>query len=128
METDNTLTDEEKAQLGAFLLEAKEGEFAQVHDLLMNCNSRFQFASTHSKYVKDWETTKRRMEENLNKGALPPGISANFQRALIDGLDVLMEMKLEQTRTAFEMKFNESIYNYLGKDGKKKGFLSSIFG
>jgi hypothetical protein len=121
--SETQFTPEEKGQLDSFLAQAKEGEFAQINDLFINCSSPYQFAKTHSVYVKDWEVTKARLEDGLKTGKLPPGISANFQRALIDSMDDLIERKLMQMRSAFETKFGESIYNYLGKDGKTKGFF-----
>ena len=100
---------------------------AQAHDLIKNCNVTYQFAKTHSTYVKDWEKTKNRMENNLRNGILPPGVSANLHRAIIDATDEIMQKKLGMVQTAFQMKFGESIYNYLGKDGKTKSFFG-LFG
>ena len=68
------------------------------------------------------------MENNLRRGVLPPGVSANLNRAIIDATDKIMQKKLANVRTAFQMKFGESIYNYLGKDGKTKGLFSGLFG
>jgi hypothetical protein len=118
-----TLTAEEKGQLDVFVSAAKEAEFAQVNDLLMNCHNKYQFAKTHSVYAKDWEQTKVRLENAIRTGNLPPGISANFQRALIDSMEEVMQAKLGQVQSAFSMKFNESIFNYLSKDGKARGLL-----
>ena len=100
---------------------------AQVIDLIKNCNVTFEFAKTHSVYVKDWEQNKARMESNLKNGILPPGVSANLHRAIIDGSDRVMQMKLESVRDAFQIKFGESIYNYLGPDGKTQK-LFGMFG
>ena len=86
----------------------------------MSCNSPYQFARTHSAYVKDWEKTKNRMENNLRNGVLPPATSANLFKEMIRVSDEIMLRKLELVRMLFENKFNESIYNYLGSDGKTK--------
>ena len=125
MNTD--LTPEEQEQSKNWIAQIEEGEMAQVRDLIQNCNVTFQFAKTHSTYVKDWEKVKARMEANLGNGILPPGISANLHRAIIDGSDRVIQMKLESVREAFQIKFGESIYNYLGPDGKTKK-LFGIFG
>ncbi|HEY4498485.1 MAG TPA: hypothetical protein VJH94_00295 [Candidatus Paceibacterota bacterium] len=125
---DKALTKEEQRQLENWTLQTEAGEMAQVHDLVENCNISFQFAKTHSVYLKDWEKTKERMENNLRRGVLPPGVSANLNRAIIDATDKIMQKKLANVRTAFQMKFGESIYNYLGKDGKTKGLFSGLFG
>lgn len=124
---DKTLTKEEKQHLSNFILQIEEGEMAQAHDLIMNCNITYQFAKTHSNYIKDWEKTKEHMENNLRNGILPPGTSANLSHAIIDATDEIMQKKLEMVRTAFQMKFGEPIYNYLGKDGKTKSFFG-LFG
>lgn len=124
---DTNLTTEEQGQLKNWITRIEEGEMTQVIDLIKNCNVTFQFAKTHSNYVEDWENAKARMETNLQKGILPPGVSANLHRAIIDGSDRVMQMKLESVREAFQIKFGESIYNYLGADGKTKK-LFGIFG
>jgi hypothetical protein len=121
------LTSEEKDNLVNWVSAMETGEMAQVHDLVENCKSKFQFAKTHSTYLKDWEKTKSRMATNLHKGKFPPGASKNLFGAVIQASDEIMHQKLELVRTMFESKFGESIYNYLGKDGKTKKFLG-IFG
>ncbi len=40
--------------------------------------------------------------------------------------DKIIEKKLEKVRRNFENKFGESIFNYLGKDGKTKGCLGMV--
>ena len=124
---DNKLTSEEREQLKNWIARIEAGEMAQVQDLIDNCNISFQFAKTHSAYVKDWEKTKQQSEEKLKNGVLPPGSSANLYRAIIDATDKVMQQKLVMTRDAFQNKFGESIYNYLGPDGKTKK-LFGIFG
>jgi len=124
---DTNLTSEEQGQLKNWVAQMEAGEMAQVQDLIQNCNVTFQFAKTHSVYIKDWEKMKGQMEGNLENGVLPPGVSANLFRAIIDGSDGVMQRKLQKVRDAFELKFGESIYNYLGADGKTKK-LFGIFG
>lgn len=123
----NNLSSEEKEQLKNWVAQMEAGEMAQVNDLIHNCNITFQFAKTHSVYVKDWEKMKNQMLNNLSNGVLPPGVSANLFRAIIDGSDEVMQKKLKMVQDAFQMKFGESIFNYLGKDGKTKK-LFGIFG
>ena len=126
MDTKN-LTSEEEQFLKNWIVQMEAGEMAQVQDLIDNCNITFQFAKTHSVYVKDWEKTKNRMEDNLNRGVLPPGVSANLHRAIIDASDEVMQKKMKKVQDAFQRKFGESIFNYLGSDGKTKK-LFGIFG
>ena len=126
MDTKN-LTSEEEQFLKNWIVQMEAGEMAQVQDLIDNCNITFQFAKTHSVYVKDWEKTKNRMEDNLGRGVLPPGVSANLHRAIIDASDEVMQKKLKKVQDAFQRKFGESIFNYLGSDGKTKK-LFGIFG
>ena len=70
---------------------------------------------------------KEQMEDNLRNGVLPPEISANLFRALIDASEEVIQRKLEKVRDAFQKKFGESIYNYLGDDGKTRKVFG-IFG
>lgn len=99
---------------------AKDGEDLQILDLDQNCNISFQYAKTYSNYVQDWERTKSRMLEQLNTGNLPPDTSPELHEAMIEALDRVMEYKLEKVRNNFQNKFGESIFNYLGQDGKTK--------
>jgi len=124
---ENKLTREEQEQLKNWIVQMEVGEMAQAQDLIDNCNITFQFAKTHSVYVKDWEKTKEQMENNLKNGVLPPGVSANLFRAIIDGSEEVMQKKLKKVQNAFQRKFGESIFNYLGPDGKTKK-LFGIFG
>lgn len=123
----NNLTAEEKRQLVNWIALIESGEMAQAKDLIDNCNITFQFAKTHSNFVKDWEATKSKMEENLKNDTLPPEVSANLFRAMIDATEEVMQKKLKKVQSAFQEKFGESIFNYLGKDGKTKS-LFGIFG
>lgn len=127
IETVGKLTKEEQEYLVNWISQIEDGEKAQVKDLIENCNNAFQFAKTHSVYLKDWEKTKQRMEENLKNGVLPPGVSSNLHREIIDATEKIMQKKFEVVRNAFQEKFGESIYNYLGPDGKTKK-LFGIFG
>ena len=117
---ENKLTIEEENQLKNWIAQMEAGEMAQVRDLINNCNITFQFAKTHSIYIKDWEKTKQQMENNLNSGILPPNVSANLFRTIIDASEEVMQRKFKKVRKAFSKKFGESIYNYLGPDGKTK--------
>ncbi|MEK7136441.1 MAG: hypothetical protein AAB821_02520 [Patescibacteria group bacterium] len=123
----NSLTSEEREQLKDYVNRVQTGEMAQIKDLMENCNSAYQFAKTHSVYVKDWEKTKQQSETKIKNGVLPPGTSANLYRAIIDTTDEIIQQKLVMVRDAFQTKFGESIYNYLGLDGKTKK-LFGIFG
>jgi len=124
---DNKLTSEEREQLKNWIAQMEAGEMAQVQDLIDNCNITYQFAKTHSVYIKDWEKTKQQMENNLNNNVFPPGVSANLFRAIINASDEVMQKKLKKVQNAFQQKFGESIFNYLGPDGKTKK-LFGIFG
>ena len=123
----NNLTTEEQEQLKNWVTQMETGEMSQAQDLIDNCNITYQFAKTHSIYIKDWEKTKQRMENNFKNGVLPPGVSANLFRSIIDASEEVMHRKLGKVRGAFQKKFGESIYNYLGPDGKTKK-LFGIFG
>src|SRR3989344_2280961 len=94
----NNLTKEEQENLKNWISQMETGEMSQVQDLINNCNISFQFAKTHSIYLKDWEKTKERMENNLKSGILPPGVSANLHRAIIDATDEIIQRKLEIVR------------------------------
>lgn len=121
-----TLTKEEQLALENWKAQVGAGEIAQVQDLIANCNVSFQFAKTYSVYVKDWEKTKVQMESKLKSGALPPGVSANLHRAIIDASEEIMQRKFTLVREAFQQKFGESIDNYTSTN-KKRGFLG-LFG
>lgn len=123
----DNLTEEEQENLRNWIFQIEAGEMAQAQDLIDNCNISFQFAKTHSVYVKDWEKTKQKMEEDLKKGILPPGVSENLAKAMINASEEVIQKKLEKVQNAFQLKFGESIYNYLGPDGKTKK-LFGIFG
>lgn len=123
----NNLTVEEQEYLRNYIAQVEAGEMAQVQDLTDNCNITYQFAKTHSVYIKDWEKTKQQSEEKLKNGVLPPGASADLYRVIIDATDEIIQRKLVMVRDAFQKKFGESIYNYLGPDGKTKK-LFGIFG
>ena len=124
---DDKLTKEEQEQLKNWIAQMEAGEMAQAQDLIDNCNITYQFAKTYSVYVKDWEKTKEQMENNLRNGVLPPGVSENLFRAIIDASEEVMQKKLKKVQRAFQRKFGESIFNYLGPDGKTKK-LFGIFG
>jgi hypothetical protein len=123
----NSLTKEEKKHLQNWIDLAEAAEMAQAQELITICNNKYQFAKTHSVYVKDWEQTKTQMVEKLESGKLPPETSAALFTAMIEATDNIMEHKFKTVRQAFQMKFGESIYNFLGLDGKTKK-LFGIFG
>jgi len=123
---ENNLSVEEKKYLENFILQIESHETAQAQDLIKNCNNPYQFARTHSAYIEDWEKTRRKMETDLSNGTLPPGATVNLTRAIIDASDKVIQKKLEMARYAFQVKFGESIYNYLGKDGKTKGCFGTV--
>ncbi len=116
----SNLTKEEEQFLKNWEREMRKGEKNQVVELFMHCNSPFQFARTHSTYVKDWERTKKQMEINLQNKKFPPNVSENVYKAIIEISNSVIQDKLQMVRTTFESKFGESIYNYLGPDGKTK--------
>lgn len=120
----STLTQDEQKHLRLFKVQTEKGERGQVEELFMRCNSPFQFAKTHSEYIKDWEKTKKHMENNLQNKTFPPGVSEYLYTEIIRISDEIIQRKLELVRMLFENKFKESIYNYLGPDGKTK----KIFG
>lgn len=121
------LTDEEKVTLLIWREQLATGEANQVHELVAYCNNKYQFAKTHSAYVKDWEKTKEKMQYNLKHNIMPPNTSPALYKLMITQADGIMEEKLKMVRDKFAEKFGESIYNYLGKDGKTAGFWG-LFG
>ncbi|MFA7170860.1 MAG: hypothetical protein WC180_02615 [Candidatus Paceibacterota bacterium] len=116
-----TLSDAELECLKNYERQAREMEDLQIIDLDRNCNVSFQYAKTYSVYVRDWEKTKDRMVEQLETGALPPDTGAEFYKKMIEIGDKIIEDKLKKVQVNFENKFGESIFNYLGEDGKAKG-------
>lgn len=112
------LTKEEEVSLKNWIAHVATAEMAQVQDLMANCNNAFQFAKTYKVYKKDWENTKRQMEEKAKSGVLPPGVSANLNQATLDASDEIMQRKFNLVSEGFQMKFNEPIDNYLGSQGK----------
>jgi len=117
------LTPEEEQFLRHFASQTEQGEKQQVEELFRSCSSPYQFAKTHSNYVKDWEKTKNQLENNMKRGILPPGASENLSREIIRVTDEIIQRKLALVKMLFESKFNETIFNYLGPDGKTKKFL-----
>jgi len=97
----NNLTSEEQKQLNNYTKTIEKGEMDQAKDLFLNCNNKFQFAKTHSVYVKDWEKTKERMENNLRNGILPPGVSADLHREIINATDKIIQKKIRDGQNAF---------------------------
>lgn len=122
------LTEQEKVELDRLKVSMTLAEVSQVEELIANCNNKYQFAKTHSTYVKDWERTKAIMVSRLNSGSFPSNTSRNFYSATIQTGEEIIKNKLETVRNSFETKFRESIYNYLGADGKIKTLFGTLFG
>ena len=120
------LSPEEQKRLDASMVQIEAGEMAQVQDMIENCNITFSFAKTHSAFVKDWEKSKQKLENDLKNGNIPSYMNTNFFRASIDATDEIMQRKQKKVRDAFQDKFGESIYNYLGADGKTESIASAI--
>jgi hypothetical protein len=122
MEPQN-LSNEEQQYLKQFILTAEEGEKSQIIPLFASNLSRYKIAATHSEFVKDWERTKMRMEKNLESDTLPPNTSKLLYSLILKETEIIINHKLETIQLMFETQFGESIFNYLGKDGKKKSFF-----
>jgi hypothetical protein len=86
MDTKN-LTSKEQRYLKNWVVQMEAGEIAQAQDLIDNCNITFQFAKTHSVYIKDRGKTKQQMEDNLSRSIFPHGVSADLFRTIIDASD-----------------------------------------
>ena len=114
------LSEKEKLLLQQFIKTTTDAENQQLNDLIQNCNISYQFAKTHSAYVKDWEKTKHSMEQMIENNRLPEGVSVKLMIEMAKEGEKIIQAKLEKVRNAFQIKFNESIYNYIGKDGKTK--------
>ena len=99
-----TLTEQEKIALEGICKQMMDGELAQTKDLIQNCNNKYQFAKTHSIYLKDWEKMRAQMESNLATGKLPPNVSENLHKAVIAEAAKIIEAKLER----FGRLFNRS--------------------
>ncbi len=128
MSKSHNISPEENEVLRAFIAQTYSAEMAQAEDLISNCNNPYQFAKTHSTYVKDWEKTKSNMENGLKpEVVLPPHMTKNLLEAMILESENIIQMKLTNIRNAFQIKFRESIYKYIGPDGKTKK-LFGIFG
>ena len=121
-----SLTKEEQKLLKNFKEQTEEMEMTQVKDLNINCNSPYQFAKTHSVYVKDWKKTKQQMLDKLDSGNLPENTRPQVMQEMIKIGDEIIEKKLEYVRKGFMLKFGKSIYDYIGYDGKTKGCLGAV--
>jgi hypothetical protein len=122
----SSLTKKEKETLEQFRKQTEEMEMAQVMDLNINCNNPYQFAKTHSVYVKDWEKTKQQMIDKLESGDLPNDTRPEVLREMIKIGDEIIEEKLKHVREGFTLKFGKSIFDYIGNDGKTKGCLGVV--
>lgn len=119
---DYILTEEEKEKLIKIIAEVEAREINQADELIKECNDRMAFAKAHSDFVKDWEKKKKEMEDDLKNRILPPNTSFQYNRALVDEIDEVIKRKLIRVQKGFFIKFNESIFKYLGKDGKARIF------
>jgi hypothetical protein len=119
------LTDEENENLQKFIAIAEQKEMAEVNELISTCNDPEKYAKAHSNFVVNWEKRKQEMEDDLKNRILPPNTSFRYNRAVVDELDLLIKKKLKTAQKSFYIKFGESIFNYLGKNGKINPF--SIF-
>ena len=122
----NNFTEDESNFLKDFTDQTLIGELAQAEDLKQNCNSAFQYAQTHSAYIKDWENTKAKMQENLRTNNFHSDFSPTVYQEMINISNQIVEKKLEKVRSDFHEKFGETIYNYLGTDGKAKGCFGAV--
>jgi len=121
------LIKQEQDFLDNFKTQMEIAEFKQVQELGQYCDNRYQFAKTHSVYVKDWEKTKTNMIKKMEQNQFSSTLSRVVVEEMIKISDSVMQEKLAMVRLIFEKKFGESIYNFLGKDGKTKK-LFGIFG
>jgi len=122
----NNLTKGEQDFLKNFSAQTLAGEMEQAEDLKRNCNVSFQYAKTHSTYIKDWEQTKAEMEEKLRTGNIHSDFTPAVWQGMINITDQIINDKLQKVREDFQEKFGESIYNYLGKNGKTKSCLGVV--
>lgn len=122
------LTKDEREHLKVLATQMAVAENAQADELIEKCHNKYQYAKTYSVYVKDWENTHNSLEAQLHNGELPHGVSTTMHKTVIEIGEQIMEDKLDKLRREFHLKFHESIYNYLGTDGKTKGIFSGLFG
>lgn len=113
-------TESEQAFLEDFKRKIAKQEMAQVTDLIRNCDNKFQFAKTHSVYVKDWEKMKLEMESKIKAGQVLFSQPKHVEEEMINLGDLIVKKKLEMVQSAFTDKFGDSIFNYLGSDGKTR--------
>ena len=121
------LTNEEEKFIKKFIADAYIREMDQVQDLLRNCSNKYQFAKTHSMYVKDWESTKLQIKNNYNRGIMFAGMSKEAFSTLIRQCDEIIDKKLTMVQSTFQSRFGESVFNYLGPDGKTKSLFGGLF-
>ena len=122
----DNFTKDEQDFLKDYAAQTLIGEMAQAEDLKQNCNVSFQYAQTHSTYIKDWEKTKAQMEENLRTGNIHSDFTPEVWKEMINIADQVVEKKLQKVRNDFQEKFGESIYNYLNNDGKAKSCFGVV--
>lgn len=122
------LSKKEKDYLANYVGSIRKGENEQLTELFIYCNNKYQMAKTHSNYVKDWEKTKRQMENQVRTNKLPKGVSPLLMQAMIVESEKIINKKLKRVRDVFKQRYGESVYDgYLGPDGKTKKIFG-IFG
>lgn len=116
------LSTEESEIVEGILDRLVQDQTQQVQSLFDFCNTSFQYAKTHSSLLKDWEKAREQMHASNSSF-----LSLKGHQSLISGCDDIMSAKLKAVRETFEEKFGESIFNFLGPDGKTKK-LFGLFG
>lgn len=119
-------TQEEQSFLEKFRQQLDYQEMAQAQELIQECNNKYQFAKTHSVYVKDHENFKENLHKKISLNQLET-LPKHVALEMIKISDEVMKQKLILVQLAFMRKFGESIFNFLGSDGKTKK-LFGIFG
>lgn len=105
---------EEIRFLNKFHEELSLGETQQLNDLEWNCNNRFQFAKTHSVLLKDWKNQRLKILEQIKGNEYNASLRPEVVHEMVRIGDRVMKKKMRRIRDAFERKFGESIFNYLG--------------
>lgn len=118
---------QEQEFLNNFKIQMELQEIGQAGELIQQCNNKYQFAKTHSVYVKDWEKARLEMSKKIQSNDFSQTLSKEVVNEMFKITEELTQEKLAMIRFAFDKKFGESIFNYLGPDGKTKK-LFGIFG
>jgi thermostable 8-oxoguanine DNA glycosylase len=123
----NQFTEEEWKIINSFRDKVGQVESEQLYDLMANCKNKYRFAKTHSVFIKDWEKTRQGMSEAVASGKVPLGTTPAIVEEMICIGDDMIKSKLFRMQMFFQLKWSESIFNYLGPDGKTKK-LFGLFG